>query len=164
MKIRMISSRFKMLSPVVVEPSAVAGDDDVVGLLAHVVLAGVHQAIHFGFALLFVILQVRTEGGGSAGRRRDLFNGVRRNLSPFQTARSRPPYHLKHKRKTVSLKKEPDPTTVKRDSNQGHTPRSATFPPFTGVFSLSFFEFARIKREKDVKLLVHFMWPRAHRR
>lgn len=116
LKIQIISSRFKLLSPVVVEPSAVAGDDDVVGLLAHVVLAGVHQAIHFGFALLFVILQVRTQGGGSAGRRRVLFNGVRRDFSPFQTARSRPPYHLKHKRKTQLAPEEPDPTAVKRDS------------------------------------------------
>lgn len=59
-----------MNSPVVVEPSAVAGNDDVVGLLAHVVLAGVHQAIDFSLALLFVILQVRAEREESAGRRR----------------------------------------------------------------------------------------------
>lgn len=52
-------------SPVVVKPSAVAGNDDVVGLLTDVVLAGVHQSIYFSFALLFVILQVRTEGGVS---------------------------------------------------------------------------------------------------
>lgn len=45
-----------------------------------------------------------------------------------------------------------------RDSDQGHTPRSGTFPPFIGVFSPSFFEFARIKREKDVKTTRIFHW------
>lgn len=44
-------------SPVVVKPGAVAGDDDVVGLLRHVVLAGVHQTVDFSFTLFFIILQ-----------------------------------------------------------------------------------------------------------
>lgn len=57
-------------SPVVVEPGTVAGNDDVVGLLADVVLAGVHQSIDLSFALLFVILQARTGRAESAGRRR----------------------------------------------------------------------------------------------
>lgn len=47
-----------------------------VGLLAHVVLAGVHQSINFGFALFFVILQVRTERTESAGGRPALFKGI----------------------------------------------------------------------------------------
>lgn len=91
--------RFSSSSPVVVKPSTVAGNDDVVGLLAHVVLAGVHQSVDFGFALFFVVLQARTERAESAGGRRALFNGITRpDRSPFQTARSRPPYHLKHSR------------------------------------------------------------------
>lgn len=48
--------------PVVVEPGAVTGDDDVVRLLRHVVLAGVHQPIHLHLALLLVVLQVASEG------------------------------------------------------------------------------------------------------
>lgn len=54
-------------SPVVVKPGAVAGDDDVVGLLRHVVLAGVHQTVDFSFTLFFIILQER-ERERSAGR------------------------------------------------------------------------------------------------
>ena len=49
------------LLPVVVEPGAVAGDDDVVSLLGHVVLAGVHQSVDFGFALFLVVLQEETK-------------------------------------------------------------------------------------------------------
>lgn len=48
-------------SPVVVEPGAVAGDDDVVSLFRHVVLAGIHQTIDFGFALFLVVLRRETE-------------------------------------------------------------------------------------------------------
>lgn len=48
-------------SPVVVKPGAVARDDDVVSLFRHVVLAGVHQPVHFSFALLLVILLNRCE-------------------------------------------------------------------------------------------------------
>lgn len=48
-------------SPVVVEPGGVAGDDDVVGLLGHVVLAGVDEAVDLGLALLLLLLQGETE-------------------------------------------------------------------------------------------------------
>lgn len=53
--------RGTLSSPVVVEPGAVAGDDDVVCLLRHVVLAGVHQTIHLGFALFLIVLQEASE-------------------------------------------------------------------------------------------------------
>lgn len=58
------------LLPVVVKPRAVAGDDDVVSLFRHIVLAGVHQPIDFSFALFLVILQKETErqvGGMKTG-------------------------------------------------------------------------------------------------
>lgn len=48
-------------SPVIVKPGAVAGDDDVVSLFCHIVLAGVHQTIDFSFALFLVILQKETD-------------------------------------------------------------------------------------------------------
>lgn len=51
-------------SPVVVEPGAVAGDDDVVCLLRHVVLTSVHQTIHLGFALFLIVLQEVSEEQG----------------------------------------------------------------------------------------------------
>lgn len=51
------------LLPVVVEPSAVAGDDDVVSLFSHVVLAGVDQSVDLGFALFLVVLQTETKRG-----------------------------------------------------------------------------------------------------
>lgn len=60
----------EQLVPVVVEPGAVAGDDDVVGLLGHVVLARVHQPVDFSFALLLVVLKEeeshRSERGSQA--------------------------------------------------------------------------------------------------
>lgn len=49
--------------PVVVEPGAVTGDDDVVRLLCHVVLAGVHQPVCLRLAMLLVVLQVASQGG-----------------------------------------------------------------------------------------------------
>lgn len=47
--------------PVVVEPSAVAGDDDVVSLFSHIVLASIYQSVDFSFALLLIILQKETK-------------------------------------------------------------------------------------------------------
>lgn len=46
--------------PVVVEPGSIAGDDDVVGLLGHIVLACVYQPVGFSLALLLVLLQRET--------------------------------------------------------------------------------------------------------
>lgn len=56
-----MSLRGTLSSPVVVEPGAVAGDDDVVRLLRHVVLTGIHQTIHLGFALFLIVLQEASE-------------------------------------------------------------------------------------------------------
>lgn len=53
--------------PVVVEPGAVTGNDDVVCLLCHIVLAGVHQPIHLHLALLLIVLQMALEGGRERG-------------------------------------------------------------------------------------------------
>lgn len=52
--------------PVVVKPSAVAGDDDVVSLFSHVVLARVYQSVDFSFSLFLIILQKETESDRSA--------------------------------------------------------------------------------------------------
>lgn len=41
---------------VVVKPGGVAGDDDVVRLLRHVILTRVHQTVHLGFTLLLIVL------------------------------------------------------------------------------------------------------------
>lgn len=49
--------------PVVVKPSAVAGDDDVVSLFSHIVLTSIYQSVDFSFALFFIILQKESQTG-----------------------------------------------------------------------------------------------------
>lgn len=44
--------------PVIVKPGAVTGDDDVVSLLRHIVLTGIHQAVRLRLALLLIVLWV----------------------------------------------------------------------------------------------------------
>lgn len=52
----------KRASPVVVEPCSVTGDNDVVGLFCHIVLARVQQPVHLHLPWLLILLQGRTVG------------------------------------------------------------------------------------------------------
>lgn len=47
--------------PIVVKPRSIAGDDDVVSLLSHIVFTSVDQPVDFRFTLLFIILQRKKE-------------------------------------------------------------------------------------------------------
>lgn len=54
-------SPVSQLLPVVVKPSAVAGNDDVVSLFSDVILTSIYQPVDFTFALFLIILERRSE-------------------------------------------------------------------------------------------------------